>query len=103
MARVIWAPKALADLEALLDYIGRDAPASASRFGEKILARVDSLAEFPDSGSFVPEDETQTYREVFQGNSASFSEPRRIWCSSSRSTTVPACYRPTDWIDARYG
>lgn len=67
MARVIWAPKALADLEALLDYIARDAPASARRFGEKVLARVESLAEFPDSGSFVPEDETQTYREVFQG------------------------------------
>lgn len=68
MARVIWAPKALADLEALLDYIGRDAPASAGRFGEKILARVESLSEFPDSGSYVPEDETQTYREVFQGS-----------------------------------
>lgn len=67
MARVIWAPRALDDLEALLDYIGRDAPASAHRFGEKILARVESLAEFPDSGSFVPEDKTQTYREVFQG------------------------------------
>lgn len=68
MARVIWAPRALDDLEALLDYIGRDAPASARRFGEKILARVESLAEFPLSGSFVPEDEIQTYREVFQGN-----------------------------------
>ena len=43
-------------------------PASARRFGEKILARIESLAEFPDSGSFVPEDESQTYREVFQGN-----------------------------------
>ena len=51
MARVIWAPRAFADLEALLDYIGRDAPASARRFGEKILARIESLADFPDSGS----------------------------------------------------
>ena len=68
MAHVIWAPKALADLEALLDYIAKDAPAAAGRFGEKLLLRVESLAEFPESGSLVPEDDTQTYREVFQGN-----------------------------------
>ena len=68
MARVIWAPRALSDLEALLEYIARDAPASARRFGEKILSRIELLAEFPESGSLVPEDETETYREVFQGS-----------------------------------
>ncbi len=68
MARVIWAPRALSDLEALLEYIARDAPASARRFGEKILARVELLAEFSESGSLVAEDHTETYREVFQGS-----------------------------------
>ena len=58
----------MADLEALLDYIAKDALAAARRFGEKLLLRVESLAEFPESGSLVPEDDTQTYREVFQGN-----------------------------------
>ena len=67
MAHIIWAPKALADFEALLDYIARDAPAAAVRFGEKLLVRVESLARFPESGSLVPEDDSQTYREFFQG------------------------------------
>ena len=26
-----------------------------------------TFADFPDSGSLVPEDDTRTYREVFQG------------------------------------
>ena len=60
MAHIIWAPRAFADLENLLDYIARGEPATARRFGEKILARIESLADFPDSGSFVPEDETLT-------------------------------------------
>ncbi len=29
---------------------------------------MESLADFLDSGSFVPEDESQTYREVFLGS-----------------------------------
>lgn len=81
MAYVIWAPRAFADLENLLDYIARNEPATARRFGQKVLARIESLADFPDSGSFVPEDETLTYREVFQG-------PYRIIFRSSASQIV---------------
>ena len=94
MARVIWAPRAFADLEALLDYIGRDAPASARRFGEKILARIESLADFPDSGSFVPEDESQTYREVFQGNY------RIIFRSEQNLVVVVAIHHGARLLDA---
>jgi plasmid stabilization system protein ParE len=64
---IVWAPRAFADLEKLLDFIARDEPATARRFGQKVLNRIESLADFPDSGSFVPEDESQIYREVFQG------------------------------------
>jgi toxin ParE1/3/4 len=81
MAHIIWAPRAFADLENLLDYIARDEPATARRFGQKVLDRIESLADFPDSGSFVPEDETMTYREVFQG-------PYRIIFRSSTSEVV---------------
>ena len=81
MAHVIWAPRAFADLENLLNYIARSEPATARRFGQKVLARIESLADFPDSGSFVPEDETLTYREVFQG-------PYRIIFRSSVSQIV---------------
>jgi plasmid stabilization system protein ParE len=67
MAHIIWAPRAFADFENLLDYIGKSEPATARRFGQKVLARIEALADFPDSGSFVPEDETGIYRKVFQG------------------------------------
>ena len=67
MAHIIWAPRAFADLENLLDYIARREPATARRFGQKILERIEKLADFPESGSFVPEDDSLTYREVFKG------------------------------------
>ena len=68
MARVIWAPNALADLESLLEYIARDAPQAARRFAEQLVDRVEVLAQHPLLGSFVPEDDSQTYREIRQGN-----------------------------------
>ena len=81
MAHIIWAPQAFADLESLLDYIARSEPATARRFGQKVLDRIESLATFPDSGSLVPEDDTMTYREVFQG-------PYRIIFRSDKSKVV---------------
>ena len=67
MAHIIWAPRAFADLENLLDYIARSEPATARRFGQRVLDHIEKLSDFPDAGSFVPEDDTRTYREVFQG------------------------------------
>ena len=49
MAHVTWAPRAFADLENLLDYIARSEPATARRFGQKLLDRIESLAVFPDT------------------------------------------------------
>lgn len=68
MARIVWAPKALDDLEGLLAYISRDAPVAARRFAQKVIARIELLRNHPLSGSYVPEDESRTYREVRQGN-----------------------------------
>ena len=68
MARIVWAPKAMDDLEGLLAYIARDAPFTARRFAQKVIARVDLLATHPLLGSYVAEDEGRRYREVRQGN-----------------------------------
>ena len=68
MARIVWAPKALDDLEALIRYIAADAPFTARRFGQRVIARVELLAEHPLSGSIVPEDDSRTYRQLTQGN-----------------------------------
>lgn len=68
MVEIIWAPKALDDLEALVEYIARDAPITARRFAQKLISRVDILTSHPHLGSLLPEDDTQTYRELLHGN-----------------------------------
>ena len=68
MAKVIWSPTGLADLEALLEYLSTGSPLTAVRFADKLINRVDQLALHPLSGSFVPELESKTYREIFQAS-----------------------------------
>lgn len=48
MARVIWSPTSLGDLNAILNYISGDSPANARRLGERILNRVELLADQPE-------------------------------------------------------
>ncbi len=64
MARVIWSPQALADLEAIGDYLAREAPAYAQAFVDGAFAAVKRLETFPNSGRAVPEIEDAALREV---------------------------------------
>jgi len=51
--KIFYTENALADLEAILDYILAGNPAAASRFGNDLLDHVDHLATFPHLGSPV--------------------------------------------------
>ena len=64
MARVVWSPQALADLEALGDYLAREAPAYAQAFVDGAFAAVEVLETFPNAGRAVPEIEDPALREV---------------------------------------
>jgi len=55
MAEIVWTEPALADLDAIADYIALDKPAAASRFVKKLVAKAGNLAAFPEMGAFVPE------------------------------------------------
>ena len=68
MARIVWTPKALDDLESLLSYIAKESPVTARRFAQKIIQRIDLLAKQPFLGSYIAEDDTRTYRQIIQGN-----------------------------------
>jgi len=68
MARLIWAQQALDDFERLLEYIAKDSPLAARRFGEKLIARVELLQSYPEIGGWVLEDRSRRYREILQGN-----------------------------------
>jgi toxin ParE1/3/4 len=49
--RVLYSDAALISLEDVLEFIHRDNPAAAARFGNALLNHVDLLAEFPHIGA----------------------------------------------------
>ena len=64
MARVVWSPQALKDLEAIGDYLAREAPAYAQAFVDGAFDAVEVLETFPHSGRAVPEIDDGALREV---------------------------------------
>ena len=55
MARVVWSPQALGDLEAIGDYLAREAPAYAQLFVDGAFDAAERLSAFPRSGRAVPD------------------------------------------------
>lgn len=67
MAEVVWSEPALADLDAIADYIALDSWAAASAFVACIYTDVGQLTEYPESGSGPLElGKTTRYREIFE-------------------------------------
>jgi toxin ParE1/3/4 len=67
MAKLIWAPRALADLDAACEYIARDSTLYASIFAERIVALVESIPRNPWLGPVVSEYGREDLRErLFQ-------------------------------------
>ena len=69
MARVVWSRVARDDLKGIISYIRADAPAYARAFALRLNQRLTQLEMFPESGRLVPEDPTETYRELIFGDS----------------------------------
>jgi len=68
MAKLIWTEYALEDLRLIHEYISVDSERYADRFIEKLITRVDQLENFPKSGRVVPEFNSETIRELIEGN-----------------------------------
>jgi toxin ParE1/3/4 len=64
MAEIVWTEPALAELDAIADYIALDNPSAASRLVQRIFSSVEQLGPFPKSGSRVPEIPRSTYRQL---------------------------------------
>ncbi len=64
MARLIWTEPALADLEAIADYIALDSPTAARRLVARVFESVERLERFPNSGKRPPELPRSPYREI---------------------------------------
>jgi len=86
--KIIWSPRALEDLREIVGYIRRDKPIAARQFGEKLIAKAESLATFPQRGRVIKKFADPNIRQVFQGpyriayrirTEASIVEIARIW------------------------
>ena len=66
MAQVIWTEPALADLDAIADYIALDNPAAAKALVQKVFRRVELLAVHPGSGSKPRELKGWRYRQIIE-------------------------------------
>ena len=67
MAQVIWTEPAVADLEAIADYIALENPAAARALVQRIVAHVRQLATHPESGSRPGELGSRSrYRQIIE-------------------------------------
>lgn len=64
MTSIIWSPESLRDLEAIRTYIATDSPLYADLVVRRLVAAVDQLRTFPESGRMVPERNNRQIREV---------------------------------------
>jgi plasmid stabilization system protein ParE len=63
--KVIWTKEALADIEAIAEYIEKDSFFYASSVVSKILDVAKFISTFPFSGRVVPEENNEVVREHF--------------------------------------
>jgi plasmid stabilization system protein ParE len=66
MAEIIWSEPALADLDAIADYIALENPVAASELVKRIFDHVEQLADHPDSGSYPQELGRSRYRQIVE-------------------------------------
>jgi toxin ParE1/3/4 len=68
VTRIIWAPQAIEDLEAIRAYVARDSPHPAELLVERLVSAVERLEANPLSGRVVPEVGDEALREVIHGS-----------------------------------
>lgn len=66
MAEIVWTEPALADLDAIADYIALENPQAASELVQRVFAHVDQLAAHPESGSRPLELKRSRYRQIVE-------------------------------------
>ena len=67
MRKLIWTKPAMADLEAIYDFIAKDSEYYASSFLESLILQPEKLVDFPEMGRIVPETDQADIRElIFQ-------------------------------------
>lgn len=68
MARLRWTAKAIADLEAIREFIGRSSPRYGVLVASRLARACTQLRRHPASGRVVPELERPDVRELVRGS-----------------------------------
>lgn len=66
MAEIAWSEPALADLDAIADYIALENPVAAAELVKRIFGHVEQLADHPESGSRPQELKRSRYRQMVE-------------------------------------
>ncbi len=64
MVKLSWTDQAIEDVDAICQFIARDAPPYARIFAQRVFTIVERLASFPYSGRVVPELKREDIREI---------------------------------------
>ena len=64
MTSVTWSPEAIRDVESIRAFIAQDSPVHAELVARRIVAAVERLHFFPESGRMVPERQDPEIREI---------------------------------------
>jgi addiction module RelE/StbE family toxin len=67
VTEIVWSPQSLRDLEAIRAYISVDSQQYADLAVRRVVAAVERLKAFPESGRIVPERNSPDIREVIVG------------------------------------
>jgi len=62
--KIIWSRQARDDLRDIVTYIAENNPLIAESFGFRLMSKVDLLAQFPQIGRIVPEEQDEDIREI---------------------------------------
>ncbi len=65
---VLWTDAAVAQLEAIHDYVAQTSPGYARRMVDRLTRRSIQIGAFPYSGRAVPEYELNEVRQVIEGS-----------------------------------
>lgn len=66
MAEIVWTEPALADLEAIADYIALENPIAAAEVVKRIFLHVKQFTDHPESGSKPLELKRSRYRQIVE-------------------------------------
>ncbi|MDG4475171.1 type II toxin-antitoxin system RelE/ParE family toxin [Thiovibrio frasassiensis] len=66
--KIIWSPVAIDRASEIAQYIASDNPTAATKWVERVFAKVNTLSSLPEAGRKVPEVNRNEIRELIFGN-----------------------------------